>query len=661
MGILTEMKITLYKILVYLTKIILISFLFGFFLKLLSFILPVSTIPAFLLTIGIYLLFEYYIYQYFDKFWQNILLPDYVKINLLVDNYNQKLNSLIKRDEIIEQFTFLFTQAFSETAWSLYWIKGTYFEKIEQSKAISISLPEQIEIKDEKHLRELRKTQESYFHLNDIIIRDMELKNYFKNIFEEKQFEYLIPIKSFHNMVGIIFFDNSLEKYIKLRSLRKNLLKIINKTSEMAEQAELYDEAEFQFQYNEKLLEVNKIITSSLNLNTVLSSIMDAITRFVQPDASTIFLVDEINQELKHQYMHGYDENEIKKLRIKLNQGIVGKAIQSGLAYNIPDVEKSKDYCELRKSTKAQLTIPLYSGEKAIGAISLESDKLNYFTEQDMALLKTFAGHASIAINNAWLYKNVIEKKKLESDLLNASQVQQSLLQKRAPYLAGIELIISNIPCKLVGGDFYDIQKLDKNNFILSIGDVSGKGSPGALLMAVVMAGLRSFYKQVYSVCEIVARLNNLMTDATSTSSYATVFLAIVDYEKKEIVYTNAGHNPPLLIRKNGEVERLSGGGIVVGFRNDMDYQQLSAQLNEGDIVILFTDGLEEAMNSQKEEFGIERVLELIKENHELPLSQLKQQILQKVRTFTGIHEFDDDLTFILMRINKEFFEVKSN
>ncbi|MCK5075040.1 MAG: SpoIIE family protein phosphatase, partial [Calditrichia bacterium] len=546
----------------------------------------------------LYFGFEYWLTKYFEKLWQKIFLSDLIKINMLIENYNKKLNSMIKRNEIQEQLAFLFSQAFGKSFWAIYWIKGNYFEKISQSNRINNTIPAQIEINKDKYLRELKNNQEDYFLLIDILARELELKKSFEDLVNENKFKYVIPIKSYHNMVGLILFDASFEKYLEFRKLKSNFIKIINKTSEMAEKAELYDEVELQYQYNEKLLEVNKIITSSLNLNDVLNGIMGAVSRFVKSDAETIFLVDDLSHELKHQYLRGYDESEIKNLHIKKDQGIVGKAIESGIAYNIPDVRNNNDYCELRKSTKSQLTIPLYSGEKSIGAIALESDKLNHFTGQDMAILKTFAGHASIAINNAWLYKNVIEKKRMESDLLNASQVQQSLLLKRVPQIKGISLSISNIPCKLVGGDFYDVQKLSDEKFIVGIGDVSGKGAPGALLMAVVMAGLRSFYKQVYSACEIVARLNNLMAEATTSSYYATMFLAMINVKKSEITFTNAGHNPPVIIRKKGAAEQLSGGGIVVGFRKEIEYRLFTKPLNEGDIIFLYTDGLEEAQNS---------------------------------------------------------------
>ena len=347
----------------------------------------------------------------------------------------------------------------------------------------------------------------------------------------------------------------------------------------------------------------------------------------------------------------GYDTKLLKKLTLKLDKGLYGWVIKNRLPSIINDVSQDSNYYAVRKNTSSQLTVPLINADQVLGVMALESDKLNHFTPADNELLLTFASQAVIAIDNAQLFEAYTQKKRLESDLIVASKVQKALLPERPPDFKGLKISFISIPSQIVGGDFYDIFKLGDKKLGVAIGDVSGKGAPASILMAILYAGFRSHLKVIYPVVEVVARLNNLITDITAEGYFATFFFGIYNRETKELTFTNAGHNSPILSREDGSLLRLETGGIVLGFLKDQEYRQETIKLLKGDFLILFTDGITEVMNGKGEEFGEERLINLIQKNRNANPYELKSMILKELKNFNAQEDFSDDVTLALIYV----------
>ena len=399
---------------------------------------------------------------------------------------------------------------------------------------------------------------------------------------------------------------------------------------------------------SELMLEITKKITSTLNFEEVLESIVDSLSQLYSYSAAGIFLVDKQNGTLRHMVTRGYNKKILDKIPIKIHEGISGHVVKVKKGIIISDVNKDPHYYMVRPETRSQMTVPLFSGNNVIGVLVLESDNSDHFKQSDLESLIAFANFAAIAIDNAELYKDSLTKKHLESELLVASQIQKALLPQRPPNIHGLQIEAINIPSLIIGGDLFDMFHQSKKSLGVAIGDVSGKGAPGAILMAVVYAGFKSFLREVFQVSEVVARLNNLLEQATTAGYFATFWFGILDAGKSTLTYCNAGHNPPIVLRKNKKVELLEKGGMLLGFLPYQSYQQDKIDFNSGDYLVLYTDGISEVKNTAGQEFGEKRLISILKKNYGKTPLEMKNEILKAVEEFSGKIEFDDDITLII-------------
>jgi len=201
-----------------------------------------------------------------------------------------------------------------------------------------------------------------------------------------------------------------------------------------------------------------------------------------------------------------------------------------------------------------------------------------------------------------------------------------------------------------VSGDLFDLAAINEHTLGLVIGDVSGKGAGAAIMMSLVLAGFRAYKKSRLAVCEVVARLNNLLEESVSDGRFATLFYALLSTEKNQITFTNAGHNPPYLFRANGDIDELSGGGIVLGYLANQIYTHQNIPFNNGDLLLCYTDGITEALNMDDEEFGEYRLKNVVKKNIHLSCLELRNIILQTVDDFTKSEIISDDRTMVIVK-----------
>ncbi|MCX6689001.1 MAG: SpoIIE family protein phosphatase [Methanoregula sp.] len=250
------------------------------------------------------------------------------------------------------------------------------------------------------------------------------------------------------------------------------------------------------------------------------------------------------------------------------------------------------------------------------------------------------------------LQRTTAEKERFAKELEIAKGIQQSFLPDRAPTIAGIELVAKNIPALEVGGDFYDFIPIGKDQWGLVIADVSGKGVPAALFMALSRTLIRASTMTNADPAAAIGHANQLICEDSKTSMFVTLFYAILDARAMTLNYVNAGHNPPLFL-KNGEsdVLLLKAKGIALGVIDDATLQSVKVDLRTGDILVLYTDGVTEAINAGEEEFGEARLLQVITENRLLPAEVLLEKILSAITTFAGSQPQHDDITIMILRV----------
>jgi sigma-B regulation protein RsbU (phosphoserine phosphatase) len=286
---------------------------------------------------------------------------------------------------------------------------------------------------------------------------------------------------------------------------------------------------------------------------------------------------------------------------------------------------------------------------RRIGVLYLDGrDKGTLLSRETRAALETLAAEAALAIDNARLYRDALEKARLEQQMTIGAQIQRALLPRADHSGEGFELACASSPCLAIGGDFFDYLDLPGGGFGFVLGDVSGKGLPAALLTAVVQGIFAIEASLNHPPAEALARLNDTLIRKAVQGRFATLFYGVLSRDGR-LTYTNAGHNPPLVLGTSG-LRRLSTGGTIVGVFPDAKYEQETVTLDPGDLVIVFSDGVTEAFNADWEEFGDARLIECVRENAALPPVALLEQVMSAVRGFVKDAAQSDDVSVLVLR-----------
>ncbi len=298
--------------------------------------------------------------------------------------------------------------------------------------------------------------------------------------------------------------------------------------------------------------------------------------------------------------------------------------------------------------------IPLQIQNKTKGVLALgEKMRGGAYSKADLDFLFSLGNLAIISLENARLFNEAIEKQRLEDELLIAREIQRGLLPSHLPAIAGFEIAATNISSKQVGGDYYDIIELGSDRFLLAIGDVSGKGTPASLLMANLQATIRALVPLGLPLSELTRRVNDLLCENTGLDRFITFFWGMLDSSHGTLHYVSAGHNPPILLRSGGEIERLDIGGIILGImKAHIPYQEGVTRIGPGDVLVMFTDGISEAMDARGEEFGEEKLLEIIRSWRCSPAASILTGIVDAVKEHSRNTSQYDDITLLVLKSN---------
>lgn len=273
------------------------------------------------------------------------------------------------------------------------------------------------------------------------------------------------------------------------------------------------------------------------------------------------------------------------------------------------------------------------------------------YAKADLEFISSLGNLATISIENARLFKEAIEKQRMEDELKIAREIQQGLLPEHLPEVEGFEIAAVNIPSKQVGGDYYDALQRSAGEYVIAIGDVSGKGTPAALLMANVQAALRTLVPIESSLPKATAQINDLTSSNTRGSKFITFFWGILDVKSRTLRYVNAGHNPPMLIRTDGSLEKLEVGGLLLGIiKTQTPYQEGSVRFQSGDTLVMYTDGVSEAMDSEGRDFTEERLELALKRHGGLPAEEIIRRVQQELESHTKDTPQSDDITMLVLK-----------
>lgn len=319
---------------------------------------------------------------------------------------------------------------------------------------------------------------------------------------------------------------------------------------------------------------------------------------------------------------------------------------------------------ELLQSTGVRLAAGLRAKRETIGLLLLGAPVgRSHYTAAERTLAGACAEQLSLLLENARLNERVLEQEKVRRDLALATEVQRRLLPENAPKLAGSSLDAFTLAARSIGGDYYDFLQVGDRRLGIALADIAGKGIAAALVMAVVQASLRILASEGnISLPELAARMNRFLHRSTGSASYATFFYAQLDERNRQLRYVNAGHNPPYLIRRleaagaDGErrIEELAEGGMIIGMFPSANYEEAVVDLSPGDILLAFTDGVTEALNPAEEEFGEQRLKELLRRIAHLPIAEITAAISSELRAWIADAPQHDDITFVVLKVGEE-------
>lgn len=300
------------------------------------------------------------------------------------------------------------------------------------------------------------------------------------------------------------------------------------------------------------------------------------------------------------------------------------------------------------------LAVPVESEGEARGLLVVADKESRHgvgpFPLTDRRTLSLFANQAAIAFENAKLHKLALEKERLEREMELAAEIQKQILPKIMPEIPGFEVVGWNRPARQVGGDYFDLPHLRNGDWGLIVGDVTGKGMPAALLVSTLHSALRLLLDRMDVGIELIDRLNRHIYESSSVNKFITMLLATINCSTNELVYLNAGHNPGLLVRCDGRVEHLSSAGLPLGLLPQGRYATASIELARGDLVCLYSDGITEAEAPDEEEYGLDRLIALLRAECRRPLPDIIQAIDRTITEFAQGRPQGDDQTVVLLR-----------
>jgi sigma-B regulation protein RsbU (phosphoserine phosphatase) len=399
------------------------------------------------------------------------------------------------------------------------------------------------------------------------------------------------------------------------------------------------------------LLNVFRLVNVSLDLEEILHGILSAVRLLIEYDAGGIYVFDPPTKSLRGYQLVGYQPPLVEIGPKHCNKGIIGHVMETGRGVVVPDVTRDPHYFKARDETQSELAAPLIgSGGRTIGVINLESDTRDAYSEADLELSSVFASLVAIGIEKANLHHELLEKRRLESELRIARQVMEALMSDRAPSLKNFEIAGRSIPSAEVGGDYFDFIDVAGGRTGLVIADVSGKGIPAALIMATFRAYLHALLGNDFALRAVFTRLNNLLIESTEDRHFVTAFYGELDNEGRRMFYLNAGHNPPLLIRHGQATKLLSTGGVPLGVLVKATYSEDIVYFSPGDVLVLYTDGVTEAENGFGDPYGLHRLEKVIRRNLDVSAHDLCQVVVDDVRDYASPDARTDDLTLMMVR-----------
>lgn len=406
------------------------------------------------------------------------------------------------------------------------------------------------------------------------------------------------------------------------------------------------------------VLSLTRLLNSTHQLEKQLILILKEIQRVLEVEHAVFYLLNEEQNEISTYFVWG---EYIKQIRQPLKDGFVEYVIHTGKVVNVnepydhPLLKENKEIVKLGQVVaNSFLMVPICNRDgNPNGCLQVVNKKIGEFDQKDTTYLCIMADFISLAVQNALNESEIVENRRLDTEINRAVEIQRQLLPKKVPQVPGYSTFAFNQPSKYVGGDYYDFFPFPRTmSFVIS--DVSGKGVPAALLSANLHASLHAYANEIDSCKEVVKKVNNHFYLYTSEDMFATFFWGNLNYHTHRFKYVNAGHIPPLLIKEDGTIVKLKSGGLPIGIMDSFEFEEAEIKFYPGDTLVMFSDGLIEGRNKANELFGKSHLMKILQKNAHLPPKKLGSLLLSELRKFIDSDNFSDDMTLMIIKRNRE-------
>ncbi|HTB11290.1 MAG TPA: SpoIIE family protein phosphatase [Bryobacteraceae bacterium] len=482
-----------------------------------------------------------------------------------------------------------------------------------------------------------------------VMVEDVRQDPRYLNALDAVRSELAVPMLARGKLVGVIDVQSTRIKAYSEQD--RAMLRLIGARVAFAiDNARLYRRVERQNRTLRTLTHLSQEFSSILDLDELLTKIAATVRTLINYDAFSIYLVDAEKRLLRSRFSVRFDQR-VTVDNIPIGKGITGTAAESREAIRVTNTSLDPRYIESHADVRSELATPLIVQDRVVGVLDVESERLAFFTEDHQRTLSLLAPQIASSVENARLYEEIaLREQRMDQDLKAARKLQH-VLQPRHAEIHGLDIAIRSRPAREISGDVYDFFENGDEYAVIAFGDVSGKGAAAALYGALVSGLLRILAPRKRSPALLMKSLNETLLERKVDAQYATLTLALWEPKLRQFKLTNAGAEPPFIYR-NGEIIKPRTEGVPIGLLEDREYDEVVHQAEQGDLMLFFSDGVEDQLNAKEEDFTRSRVARLLKKHGTGEPKALADAIFADIDAFRDGTPITDDQSVVVIKVH---------
>ncbi len=482
-----------------------------------------------------------------------------------------------------------------------------------------------------------------------VLAPDVRTDPRYLNALDAVRAELAVPMLVRGKLVGVIDLESTRLNAFSDQD-RALLALIASRVGVTIDNARLYRRVEGQNRTLRLLAHLSQEFSSILEIDELLTKIAISVRALINFDAFSIYLVEQ-ERRLLCRFSQRYDNQKAAEDNLEMGKGITGAAAESCQVINVPDVTQDPRYIPSESEIRSEVAVPLVLHDRAIGVMDLESVRFGFFTEDHVRLLKLLAPQIATSVENARLYEELAQREqRMQQDLNAAYKLQSVLLPRTVSDIIGLEVGLKRRPAREISGDLYDFFEHSDEYTLIAFGDVSGKGAAAALFGALISGLLRTLGPRRRSPSQVMRSLNEALLERKVDAQYATLSLLLWDARHRTFTIASAGTLPPLLFH-NGKIIEPRVEGVPIGLLEEQEYEEIKIVAQPNDLLLLYSDGVEDQLQDSGEEYGHDRVEQLLQSTGDQEPQQVVNAIFKDLDAFRGPTPLTDDQTAIALRV----------